>query len=160
MKTCTVCKLEKSKIAFSKLHSSQDGLQFKCRDCQREYYSKYINRPGKRANATKRVMKYLKSERGQATRRAYLESDHCKEVRRAFRQTPTGIALRKREQARLSKLKRHLVYSPVRRKLKKQPCEVCGKFPAQAHHHDYSKPLDVNWLCTRHHADKHMELTA
>ena len=43
----------------------------------------------------------------------------------------------------------------VRRgKLKRQPCEVCG-FPAQMHHDDYSKPLQVRWLCSTHHQDIH-----
>jgi len=35
-------------------------------------------------------------------------------------------------------------------KVTRQPCEVCGE-PAQAHHEDYSKPLEVTWLCFRHH---------
>lgn len=40
-------------------------------------------------------------------------------------------------------------------RLARQPCEVCGKQKAQAHHDDYSKPLDVRWLCTTHHAEWH-----
>lgn len=39
--------------------------------------------------------------------------------------------------------------------LKKQPCEACGASRASAHHDDYSKPLDVRWLCAKHHADHH-----
>lgn len=31
-----------------------------------------------------------------------------------------------------------------------QPCEVCGE-KAEAHHPDYSKPLEVVWLCHLHH---------
>jgi hypothetical protein len=36
-----------------------------------------------------------------------------------------------------------------------QPCEVCGKQPAEAHHGDYNKPLEVRWLCKTHHAMLH-----
>ena len=43
-------------------------------------------------------------------------------------------------------------------KIKREPCAVCGKEKAQAHHEDYSKHLDVVWLCTRHHADRHIYL--
>lgn len=40
-------------------------------------------------------------------------------------------------------------------KLMRQPCEVCGKAKAQAHHDDYSKPLEVRWLCVKHHNEHH-----
>ena len=36
------------------------------------------------------------------------------------------------------------------------PCEIAGcKKKAQGHHEDYSKPFDVNWLCTEHHNELH-----
>lgn len=36
--------------------------------------------------------------------------------------------------------------------LLRQPCSVCGcDEDVEAHHEDYDKPLDVIWLCTRHH---------
>lgn len=34
--------------------------------------------------------------------------------------------------------------------LTRQPCEQCGA-AAIAHHDDYSKPLEVRWLCRKHH---------
>ena len=40
-------------------------------------------------------------------------------------------------------------------RLKKQPCEMCGNEKAQAHHKDYSKPLDVTWLCFPCHLYRH-----
>lgn len=42
-----------------------------------------------------------------------------------------------------------------RGKLKKKPCEVCGASEVEMHHEDYSKPLQVNWLCRKHHMDNH-----
>lgn len=35
------------------------------------------------------------------------------------------------------------------------PCEQCGDEKSQAHHHDYSKPLDVTWLCYSCHMAHH-----
>jgi hypothetical protein len=36
------------------------------------------------------------------------------------------------------------------------PCEVCGsEEKVHAHHHDYSKPLDVHWLCFICHKKAH-----
>ena len=43
-------------------------------------------------------------------------------------------------------------------KLKRQPCKVCGEMKVHAHHEDYTKPLDVMWLCVKHHAERHVEL--
>lgn len=37
-------------------------------------------------------------------------------------------------------------------RLVKQPCEVCGAKKVHGHHEDYSKQLEVNWLCCKHHA--------
>lgn len=37
--------------------------------------------------------------------------------------------------------------------LEQKPCEVCGKRKSEAHHEDYSKPLEVTWLCRKHHQE-------
>ena len=44
------------------------------------------------------------------------------------------------------------------KKLQKKPCEKCGKIKVEAHHEDYYKPLEVKWLCVKHHAERHKEL--
>lgn len=45
-------------------------------------------------------------------------------------------------------------------RLKREPCERCGEVKTQAHHDDYSKPLQVRWLCQEHHTDVHREIGA
>lgn len=34
-----------------------------------------------------------------------------------------------------------------RGRLVPQPCQDCGAEPAEMHHEDYARPLDVIWLC-------------
>lgn len=38
--------------------------------------------------------------------------------------------------------------------IEKKPCEVCGA-DAEMHHQDYSKPLEITWLCPEHHRQRH-----
>lgn len=41
-------------------------------------------------------------------------------------------------------------------KLFKEPCFYCGSTEnIEAHHTDYSKPLDVTWMCLSHHRELH-----
>jgi len=45
-------------------------------------------------------------------------------------------------------------------RLQRLPCEVCGYPRTDAHHHDYSKPLDIRWLCRSCHAAEHRRAKA
>lgn len=40
-------------------------------------------------------------------------------------------------------------------RITKEPCTVCGNTKSQGHHDDYSKPLEVIWLCAKHHKERH-----
>jgi hypothetical protein len=42
-----------------------------------------------------------------------------------------------------------------RGKLTPQPCVCCGEPEAEMHHPDYELPLEVVWLCSKHHDDWH-----
>lgn len=45
-------------------------------------------------------------------------------------------------------------------KIKRGDCEGCGKPNAEAHHVDYSQPLNVRWLCRQCHVLEHKKLAA
>lgn len=45
-------------------------------------------------------------------------------------------------------------------KILRRPCERCASAKTQAHHDDYSRPLDIRWLCAKCHRAVHMEMEA
>lgn len=54
----------------------------------------------------------------------------------------------------------HLAHDAVEQAIKsgvlvREPCEICGKERVDAHHDDYSEPLNVRWLCRGHHLKLH-----
>lgn len=51
---------------------------------------------------------------------------------------------------------RSIVKWAIEQGLKVMPCEICQSTEnVEAHHDDYSKPLDIRWLCQRHHREVH-----
>lgn len=79
-----------------------------------------------------------------------------------YRQTPEGKVAAKRacDAANQKHPLKRKAWDTVHRALKtgrltKLPCLTCGDVKTDAHHDDYSKPLDVKWLCRAHHADHH-----
>ena len=45
-------------------------------------------------------------------------------------------------------------------KILRQPCSVCGVSKlVHAHHDDYAKPLEVVWLCQKHHIERHQRVS-
>lgn len=58
----------------------------------------------------------------------------------------------------LHRVYRRVNYALNTGKLTKLPCEVCGSEKVVAHHEDYSRPLEVTWLCREHHGQRHREI--
>ena len=58
------------------------------------------------------------------------------------------------------RMMRYLVYYAIRTGvLTPTPCKYCGASKVEAHHPDYSKPLEVEWVCRPCHHKIHLTLT-
>lgn len=82
------------------------------------------------------------------TRPAAPAKPRCYRCLNAQRRKFPGYVLRRRAHLAVSKALQ--TGALVRR-----GCEVCRFEPAEAHHDDYSRPLDVRWLCAEHHGSHH-----
>lgn len=136
MKTCNSCGKDKSDFEFHKRAASKDGLASKCKQCQKDYDKA-------RANAPHRV----------AARKAYMQTDSGKAAHIR--------ATKKWQKGNTNKRKAHIAVGNAIRDgklIKPDSCEKCDcSLNLEAHHDDYSKPLDVRWLCQAHHKQWHAE---
>lgn len=87
---------------------------------------------------------------------------HRVDARNNYQKTEEGQIASSRAKRRYSqknpekRIAHTMVWHAVRNgTLTPKPCESCGASPAQAHHDDYSRPLDVRWLCPPCHAAHH-----
>lgn len=44
--------------------------------------------------------------------------------------------------------------------ISKENCVVCGDDKVEAHHKHYFRPLDIVWLCPKHHREIHTSINA
>jgi hypothetical protein len=134
MKRCFRCGKEKDISEFYKHPAMGDGHLGKCKNCTRRDVRENYD---------------LKFE-------YYREQN-----REKFKQSLTnGKAAEWQRKRRASNVERYHANCAVSNALRdgrlvKQPCEVCGSTDVQAHHDDYSKPLEVRWLCFVHHRELH-----
>lgn len=133
MKKCAECGRELALTEFNKNRNSKDGHQDRCRECFSRYNrERYL----KNREKTKRMVKEYK----EANPRKVFETRM-----KSFSKNPSEERLRKLVQAAMKC--GELVNPGV--------CSGCGctseERRIEAHHYDYSKPLDVIWVCTPCH---------
>jgi uncharacterized OB-fold protein len=83
---------------------------------------------------------HLAAQRRYLARRGY----------RPVRQAPRTDEVRRRDRAY-----KQVRYALATGKLVAEACRICGG-KAHAHHADYDRPLDVEWLCRTHHVRLHL----
>lgn len=143
-KRCSRCRRSLDVSQFYKNRSQPDGLQNQCVGCKHEASRKYLSRDyGSRD--TSRVgapRKSLTAEQIIARRRASVKRYHALHP---AEWSIKGAARQKAGRALSAGL------------LVRQPCEMADcAAKSGMHHDDYTKPLAVRWLCTKHHRWIHL----
>jgi transcription elongation factor Elf1 len=134
MKTCFKCNTEKPLSEFYKHFGMADGHLNKCKQCTKN--DAFEQRHGK---CRERILSYDRERASQP---------HRIEKKRAY-------AKKYDTEKRHQKNANLIVYRALKAgKIQKLPCLICGE-NSEAHHPDYSKPLDVVWLCSAHHKQAH-----
>lgn len=150
MQVCRLCGIEKDYLDFYKHPTSKTGFDSKCKECTKSMV---------KANRAKNIDHYKEFDRKRAMRPDRVA------MRSAYRSTEEGKKAVARanatykEKAPERAKARYAVNNAIRDgklipwpKCAMHDCE-CEK--VEAHHPDYSRPLDVVWLCNTHHREAH-----
>lgn len=132
MKACTSCKVEKPLTDFDPNKLGKLGLHSQCIPCRRAATEAWRKR-----NLSKRAAD-LKAWR-EKSNGAYIKSNRDWELRNKEKRAA---------HVRVKWAKKKGLLIP-------KPCRDCGTSKVEAHHEDYSKPLEVVWLCKRCHCALH-----
>lgn len=149
MKTCNKCGAQKPRSEFYAHPGMTDGLLGHCKECHKrgvranraakiETYQAYDRTRGGLPDRVALRESYARTDGGRAARRRASRSYIARNPDRRKATTAVRIALRDG-------------------KLFASPCWVCGCSDVEGHHPDYSRPLDVVWLCKPHHQQLHNE---
>jgi len=149
MKTCSRCKVSKPLESYSKLASSRDGLQSKCKQCFSEYNRQRYQAKGEeiRAKVNARARR-LGKDLYEKYQREYLKEYYQKnkerinkrnaEYAKNNREVRRGIKARYRTQlvqgmSALDRRKSTL----HRKRIKDNPCYYCGRYRTDMHDDHY-----------------------
>jgi hypothetical protein len=127
-KECFKCKIIKPITEFYKHSMMADGHLNKCKACAKSDVGKH------REENLDRIRAYDR-ERGKLSHRIKLAA----EVTKAWRA----------EDKRRNKAHSAVAYAIKKGILTRTPCICCGAEKSEGHHEDYSKPLDIIWLCRK-----------
>ena len=155
MKPCIKCGQTKPIKMFYKHPEMGDGHLNKCIECCKDDANEH------RAANLEKVREYERI-RGRTPRRKekvrnYKRTARLKHPER-FREYQKTARLKHPEKYKANQAVGNAIRSG---RLVRGQCEVCGTTEhVHGHHNDYSKPLDVRWLCREHHWDVHRKMTA
>lgn len=162
MKTCFKCLKSKERSEFYKHPQMGDGLLGKCKECTKKDVA---DRASRKSNDPKwveseRLRHKEKSKRYTASGQAKKANQRMRNRQRRFPEDAKFFRFDFGD-PEVKKLAHAITGNAIRDgKLIKKHCEVCSAIRVEAHHEDYSKPLDVVWLCKKHHTDRHIHLNA
>jgi hypothetical protein len=151
-KKCMTCGAEKDHGEYYKAPKNVSGLQNECKPCYKiRSQQRYLRNRDLRSRQCKEWYEN-NAERKDAKSKEW-------RARNKDRISTYNLGSRLREPEKY-RARQELIMA-VRKKLVSKPdcCTDCGNsMPSKklhGHHHDYSKPLDVTWLCYKCHADRH-----
>ena len=137
---CVKCLEEKDTSEFYKNSINKSGYDGKCKQCKRDYAKWY------RENVQDK-------NKNRDYQRGWQSSYRKENLHKVYANTKRWIDKNREKQQASNMINQGIKMG----RIKRQPCEVCGELKSHGHHNDYTKPLEVIWLCALHHKEIHRE---
>ena len=126
------------------------------------YYRNWRLKNKKHLNKKKKEYRDKYPDRERETKKRYYSKNKDKILKQRRQSKKLQIwykYYRKTPQNKIQHKCHNAVHQAIKKKkLTKNKCKVCGNPNSQAHHEDYTKPLDIIWLCSKHHYRKNRKL--
>lgn len=146
---CKSCRKLRSAAYYERTKERQKEYAKAWRKDNAEHVYK-VNKARRKANPDKHRESMRKSYAKHASKRLSDIKNWQKENRDRINE-----AQRKNYHSIKGQAQRAVKYALKRGEIKKLPCTICGAQKVEAHHEDYTKPLEVTWLCKKHHRERH-----
>lgn len=155
-KTCRVCLITKPVSDFFRHPRMADGHRSNCKSCKYDYDVKNRERfaPRRRAYARKAGL----SKEIRAKRCEYYQS---RKDDPEFKARLSAIGKRGYKKNAIKRKSAVVLRTAMRsgRVVAAKICEECGSARnIEGHHEDYTKPLEIKWLCSTCHGVRHQEI--
>lgn len=151
-KRCSVCRESKPLDEFHRMAKTKDGHHYYCKPCNQA-----------KVNAWQRANRERVAEHNRRWREA--DPKKAAEIQRRWREANRDKLAAQEKRHAERHPEKHRARAAVTRAVhrgniaKPDRCERCErtfqKRELHAHHHDYSKPLDVEWFCEGCHLAEH-----
>lgn len=149
-KRCKICGIEKPLAAFRPEAKGVLGRQARCKEC-RNAVDRDRRSHAPAAKERRAILSFLKRADTAARKEASAKANQEASKKRRARSP----------EQREHKRAHVMVRAAIKRGDLRRPeaCSKCGKMTkVHGHHADYSKPLDVEWLCVSCHRITHLLL--
>lgn len=154
-KACTRCSAVLRLDQFNRDRKNRDGRTYECKECAKKRVHEYCKANIEIVRAKNRL-RGLSPEHKKANRQRYRKAMSTPEGREKENAYKKRWRLNNKEKRTAHLRTANAIRYGV---LKWSPCERCNSEDnVDAHHEDYSKPLDVTWLCKPCHGIRHREI--
>lgn len=155
MKNCTKCGRSLPTSEFHSDKRKKDGLRPACKNCHRQSVAAWRSRNARKETRRKKSWSDKHREQVRAKDRRYQKQNRTK-----IQAWQNKWKAEHPDKAKAHRAVQHALR--IGTLIRPQACRLCDDRTRRlhAHHEDYTKPLEVVWMCARCHREHHLAIAS